>query len=63
MRILFGTDGIRAKAHAPPLDPNTMYALGAALTQRLQKQTPRPRILMGRDTRGRVGRHLHLRLA
>jgi phosphoglucosamine mutase len=51
MRILFGTDGIRAKAHAPPLDPNTMFALGAALTQRLQKQTPRPRILMGRDTR------------
>jgi phosphoglucosamine mutase len=51
MRILFGTDGIRAKAHAPPLDPNTMYALGAALTRRLQKNVPRPRILMGRDTR------------
>lgn len=50
MRELFGTDGIRAKAHQYPLDVATMYALGEALAHRL-KSGGRPRILLGMDTR------------
>ncbi|HYH05864.1 MAG TPA: phosphoglucosamine mutase [Thermoanaerobaculia bacterium] len=48
MRSLFGTDGIRAKAHQYPLDPATMYALGEALAHRLGKGS---KILLGMDTR------------
>lgn len=52
MRKLFGTDGIRAKAHAYPLDPATMYALGRTLTRKFeQKGAESPLILLGRDTR------------
>ena len=47
MRSLFGTDGIRAKAHAYPLDPPTMYKLGIALVHRFKKA----KILLGMDTR------------
>jgi len=36
MRVLFGTDGIRGKAHEYPLDPRTMFALGEALAHRLK---------------------------
>jgi phosphoglucosamine mutase len=50
MRELFGTDGIRAKAHQYPLDPPTMYALGEALAHRLENGGT-PRILLGMDTR------------
>jgi phosphoglucosamine mutase len=48
MRTLFGTDGIRGKAHHYPLDAATMFALGEALAHRL---APAPRILLGMDTR------------
>jgi len=48
MRELFGTDGIRAKAHQYPLDQATMYALGEALAHRLGKGS---KILLGMDTR------------
>src|SRR6185436_11313275 len=48
MRVLFGTDGIRGKAHRYPLDPATIFALGKALAHRLQ---PHPTILLGMDTR------------
>ncbi|HEU4888501.1 MAG TPA: phosphoglucosamine mutase, partial [Thermoanaerobaculia bacterium] len=52
MRELFGTDGIRAKAHQYPLDAATMYALGEALAHRLKNGGgARPRILLGMDTR------------
>jgi len=55
MRELFGTDGIRAKAHQYPLDGATMYALGEALAHRLRSAAPAgsggPRILLGLDTR------------
>ena len=53
MRTLFGTDGIRAKAGAFPLDSATMYALGNALAHRLASASPtgHPRILLGMDTR------------
>jgi phosphoglucosamine mutase len=48
---LFGTDGVRGKAGAPPLDPETITRLGAALVRALPPQ-PRPlRLLSGRDTR------------
>jgi phosphoglucosamine mutase len=47
MRVLFGTDGIRAKAHEYPLDPPTMFALGEALAHRLKGG----RAIMGMDTR------------
>src|SRR5947208_14383808 len=48
MRVLFGTDGIRGKAHRYPLDPITVFALGEALAHRLR---PNPTILLGMDTR------------
>ena len=51
MRTLFGTDGIRAIAGEPPLDPKTILAVGAALAHSLSKTTPRPRVLLGADTR------------
>ena len=46
MRVLFGTDGIRAKARQYPLDGATMFALGKALAHRLNGK-----ILLGMDTR------------
>jgi len=48
MRTLFGTDGIRGKAHQYPLDVATMFALGQALGHRLGSS---PSILLGMDTR------------
>jgi phosphoglucosamine mutase len=50
-RKLFGTDGIRAVAGEPPLDPTTIYAVGLALAHTLRKSEPNPRVLLGRDTR------------
>ncbi len=60
-RKLFGTDGIRAVAGEPPLDPTTINAVGLALAHTLRKAgapTDRsssvgwqPRVLLGRDTR------------
>ena len=51
MRSLFGTDGIRGKAHQYPLDVATMFALGEALAHRLRTGSGKPRILLGMDTR------------
>jgi phosphoglucosamine mutase len=48
MRELFGTDGIRGKAHQYPLDTLTMTRLGCALAQRLSGTRV---VLLGRDTR------------
>jgi phosphoglucosamine mutase len=50
-RKLFGTDGIRAVAGQPPLDPTTIYSVGLALGHSLRKIAARPRVLLGRDTR------------
>jgi phosphoglucosamine mutase len=47
MRVLFGTDGIRGKAHEYPLDSATMFALGEALAHRLERK----HVIMGMDTR------------
>ncbi|HEY3056183.1 MAG TPA: phosphoglucosamine mutase [Thermoanaerobaculia bacterium] len=51
MRVLFGTDGIRGKAHEYPLDSATMFALGEALGHRLRTNGAKPRLLLGMDTR------------
>jgi phosphoglucosamine mutase len=51
MKKLFGTDGIRAVAGQAPLDSTTVYAIGLALAQILGAKTPRPRVLLGMDTR------------
>ena len=45
---LFGTDGIRAKAGAAPLDESTVRRFGQALGQRLGRGC---RVVLGRDTR------------
>ena len=54
---LFGTDGIRGQAGSPPLEPETVARVGAALVRALMDkpaglspQTP-PRFVIGRDTR------------
>lgn len=49
---LFGTDGIRGVAGAPPLDPRTVTALGIALADDLIRQGlgTKP-VLLGMDTR------------
>jgi len=51
MRTLFGTDGIRGKAHQYPFDASTMFKLGIALCRRFKVQSANPRILIGMDTR------------
>ena len=52
MKRLFGTDGIRAVAGKPPLDPPTVRRFGAALGELLAEAgRDAPRVLLGRDTR------------
>jgi phosphoglucosamine mutase len=46
---LFGTDGVRGRAGAYPLDPPTVRRLGAALVKALGHRAPH--FLIGRDTR------------
>lgn len=52
---LFGTDGVRGVAGNYPLDIPTVSRLGAAVVrsmpQGLERTMPRPKILIGRDTR------------
>jgi phosphoglucosamine mutase len=50
---LFGTDGIRGRAGAPPLDPPTIARVGAALIRALPANGNggSRRVLVGRDTR------------
>jgi len=48
---LFGTDGVRGKAGAYPLDPPTIRRLGAALVRVLSSGARTPQLLIGRDTR------------
>jgi len=48
MRKLFGTDGIRAVAGEPPLDPRTIFAVGVSLARTMG---PNPRVILGMDTR------------
>ncbi|HXZ79709.1 MAG TPA: phosphoglucosamine mutase [Terriglobales bacterium] len=51
MRMLFGTDGIRGVAGEPPLDCNTVFAVGVALGQHLTRSHRNPRAVIGQDTR------------
>ena len=50
---LFGTDGIRGKAGTPPLEPETVARVGAALVKTMVASDPghRLRYVIGRDTR------------
>ncbi len=48
---LFGTDGIRAPFGAHPLDRRTVTALALRLAEALAEQSPRPRVVLGGDTR------------
>jgi len=48
---LFGTDGVRGRAGAYPLDSETIRRLGAALVRALPADDGRHRLLVGRDTR------------
>jgi len=52
-RRLFGTDGIRGHFGAPPLDRDTVTALGAHLAATLRESSPGepPRVVLGGDTR------------
>jgi phosphoglucosamine mutase len=55
MSKLFGTDGIRARAGTPPLDPATVCRVGAALVRVLHTGGKRPQVLIGGDTRESFG--------
>ena len=48
---LFGTDGVRGRAGAPPLDTRTVRRIGMALVKALPRSEGSPRLLVGRDTR------------
>jgi phosphoglucosamine mutase len=50
-RQLFGTDGIRGVAGEFPLTRESTYAIGRALGHDLQRVTPKPRVVIGQDTR------------
>jgi phosphoglucosamine mutase len=50
MKKQFGTDGVRGEAN-DKLTPALAYRVGAALTLILKKETERPLIVVGRDTR------------
>jgi phosphoglucosamine mutase len=51
MKKLFGTDGIRAVAGQTPLDASTIYAIGLALAHSVAAVSPKPRVVLGMDTR------------
>src|ERR1044072_3068598 len=52
MTNLFGTDGIRGEAGKPPLDVQTVQAVGRSLAKHLaQRKDGAPRLVIGRDTR------------
>src|SRR4051812_13829646 len=52
MRRLFGTDGVRGKAGAYPLDHETVARVGAALVRAMAGTSVRSlRFIIGRDTR------------
>ncbi len=51
MRQLFGTDGMRGVAGSYPLDPQTIFALGAALGAWVRERDTAPEVVIGMDTR------------
>ena len=50
MKKQFGTDGVRGEANQK-LTPTLAFHIGMALTAILRKETERPVIAVGRDTR------------
>ena len=48
---LFGTDGIRGRAGAFPLDLDTVREIGASVARHIPTESGAPRIVTGRDTR------------
>ena len=50
-RKLFGTDGIRGRANVYPMTPGVALQLGRAIAHIFKGQSPRPRIVIGKDTR------------
>jgi len=59
---LFGTDGIRGVPGTAPLDDATLYATGRSLGAYLQRENPKPHVLIGMDTR-ESGPHIAALLA
>src|ERR1700730_5630334 len=54
-RQLFGTDGIRGVAGEFPLTTESTFLIGRALGHDLGRSNPRPRVLIGQDTRESSG--------
>ena len=50
-RTYFGTDGIRGTVGTLPITPDFMLRLGHAVGHVLRRTTPRPSVLIGKDTR------------
>lgn len=50
-RTFFGTDGIRGTVGQAPITPDFMLRLGHAVGQVLRRDTTRPTVLIGKDTR------------
>lgn len=50
-RQLFGTDGIRGVAGEFPLTEQSTFFIGRALGHDLLRSTPKPRVVIGQDTR------------
>jgi len=50
-RTYFGTDGIRGAVGVAPITPDFMLRLGHAVGRVLRRSTPRPTVLIGKDTR------------
>ena len=50
-RTYFGTDGIRGTVGQAPITPDFMLRLGHAVGHVLRRQTARPTVLIGKDTR------------
>jgi len=50
-RTYFGTDGIRGTVGQSPITPDFMLRLGHAVGRVLRAQSPRPSVLIGKDTR------------
>lgn len=48
---MFGTDGIRGEANRYPMDANTAFAVGRAMTLVLKKTHHITRVIIGKDTR------------
>ena len=51
MGRFFGTDGIRGKANVYPMSPDFVLKLGQAIGIHFKNAYPKPRILIGKDTR------------